>query len=218
MSVKKRVGILISGRGSNMRALIEAARGPDYPAEIVLVVSNVASAPGLTFAREAGVATAVIGHKAFDTREAFDAAITDELRAANVGLICNAGFMRLHSAAFVQHWSGRQLNIHPSLLPSFRGLHPQRQALDAGVRISGCTVHFVSEEVDAGAIVAQGAVPVLASDNVERLSARILALEHQLYPLALSLVAGGAVGFEYGKALTVTSGTTALFPNSLIKH
>jgi phosphoribosylglycinamide formyltransferase-1 len=192
MTIRKRVGVLISGRGSNLASLIEAAREPGYPAEIVLVLSNKADALGLVRAKEAGIATRVISHKGFASREDFDAAITGALKGARVDLVCNAGFMRLHSASFVRAWSGRQLNIHPSLLPAFRGLHPQAQALTAGVRLSGATVHFVSEEMDAGPIIAQGAVPVLPGDTEEALSARILAMEHRLYPLALRLVASGA--------------------------
>jgi phosphoribosylglycinamide formyltransferase-1 len=196
MTGRKRVGVLISGRGSNLASLIEAARAPGYPAEIVLVLSNRADAFGLTRAREARIATQVIPHKGFPSREDFDAAITRGLKDARVDLVCNAGFMRLHSGAFVREWSGRQLNIHPSLLPSFRGLHPQARALEAGVRIAGATVHFVSEDMDAGPFVAQGAVPVLPGDDEDTLSARILALEHRLYPFALRLVASGAAWLE----------------------
>jgi len=201
MSSKKRVGVLISGRGSNLASLIEAAREEAFPAEIVLVISNKADALGLVRAREAGIGTAVIDHKPFKSREAFDAALTQALKEARVDLICNAGFMRLHSASFVREWCGRQLNIHPSLLPAFRGLHPQAQALEAGVRIAGASVHFVSEEMDAGPIIAQGAVPVLPGDDEEVLSARILGMEHQLYPLALRLVASGAARLEGGRAV-----------------
>ncbi len=199
MTIRKRVGVLISGRGSNLASLIEAARAPDYPAEIVLVLSNKADAFGLVRAQEAGIQTRVISHKGFAGREAFDAAITEALKEARVDLVCNAGFMRLHSAAFVREWSGRQLNIHPSLLPAFRGLRPQARALEAGVRVSGATVHFVSEEMDAGPIIAQGAVPVLPEDTEEALSARILGMEHRLYPLALRLVASGAAWLENGR-------------------
>jgi phosphoribosylglycinamide formyltransferase-1 len=198
MTNRKRVGVLISGRGSNLASLIEAASEPDYPAEIVLVLSNKADAFGLVRAREAGIATCVIGHKGFASREGFDAALSHALKDARVDLVCNAGFMRLHSAAFVCEWSGRQLNIHPSLLPAFRGLKPQARALEAGVRISGATVHFVSAEMDAGPIIAQGAVPVLPGDDEDALSARILAMEHRLYPLALRLVASGAARLKDG--------------------
>lgn len=199
MTIRKRVGVLISGRGSNLASLIEASREPSYPAEIVLVLSNKADAYGLVRAKEAGIATRVVSHKGFPSREEFDAVITDALKEARVDLVCNAGFMRLHSAAFVREWSGRQLNIHPSLLPAFRGLHPQARALEAGVRVSGATVHFVSEEMDAGPIIAQGAVPVLPDDTEDALSARILAMEHRLYPMALKLVASGAAWLDNGR-------------------
>jgi phosphoribosylglycinamide formyltransferase 1 len=191
MSGRKRVGVLISGRGSNLASLIDATRAPGYPAEIVLVLSNKEDAPGLARAKAAGIDTRVISHKGFPGREPFDAALTQALEEAGAGLVCNAGFMRLHSPAFVREWHGRQLNIHPSLLPAFRGLRPQARALEAGVRVSGATVHFVSEEMDAGPIVAQGAVAVLPGDDEAALSARILAMEHRLYPLALELVASG---------------------------
>ena len=199
MTSRKRVGVLISGRGSNLASLIEAQRAPDYPAEIVLVVSNKAGALGLVRAEEAGIPTRVISHKDFASREEFDAVITGALKDARVELVCNAGFMRLHSAAFVREWHGRQLNIHPSLLPAFRGLRPQARTLEEGVRVSGATVHFVSEEMDAGPIIAQGVAPVLPQDTEETLSARILAVEHRLYPLALKLVAGGAAWLDNGR-------------------
>jgi phosphoribosylglycinamide formyltransferase 1 len=199
MTTRKRVGILISGRGSNMAALIEAARAPDYPAEVVLVVCNRPGAPGLERAQAAGIKTVVIDHKGFPGREAFDAAVEAALLAEGVDVVCHAGFMRIQSEAFAARWIGRQLNIHPSLLPSFKGLEPQRQALDAGVRISGCTVHFVTPELDSGPIVAQAAVPVLAGDTVETLAERILTAEHRLYPLALHLVASGRAHLQDGK-------------------
>ncbi|MBJ7534227.1 phosphoribosylglycinamide formyltransferase [Rhodomicrobium vannielii ATCC 17100] len=192
---KKRVGVLISGRGSNLVSLIEAARAPDFPAEIVLVLSNKADAGGLQRAVDAGIATRVISHKGL-SRVALDEAMVAALNEAGVEIVCNAGFMRLHSPVFVRAWHGRQLNIHPSLLPSFRGLHPQQRAIDAGARIAGATVHFVSEEMDAGPIIAQGAVPVLPTDDEDALSARILAMEHRLYPLALRLVASGEARLE----------------------
>ena len=197
--MKKRVGILISGRGSNMMALIEAARAAGYPAEIVIVISNRADAPGLERARGAGIQALVIDHKGFATREDFDAAVETALHAAGVDLVCQAGFMRIQSAAFATRWLGRQLNIHPSLLPSFKGLRPQQQALEAGVRIAGCTVHFVAAELDAGPIVAQAAVPVLCGDTAETLAERILTAEHKLYPLALQLVAAGEAVLEGGR-------------------
>ena len=199
--MKKRVGILISGRGSNMMALIEAARAPGYPAEVAVVISNRPDVPGMQRAREAGIKALVVDHKGFATREDFDTAVEAALREAGVDLVCQAGFMRIQSAAFADRWLGRQLNIHPSLLPSFRGLRPQQQALDAGVRIAGCTVHFVTAELDAGPIVAQAAVPVLPDDTAETLAERILTAEHKLYPLALQLVAAGEAVLEGGRVV-----------------
>jgi phosphoribosylglycinamide formyltransferase 1 len=192
---KKRVAVLISGRGSNMTALIEAAKADDYPAAIVLVVSNVPDAAGLQRARAEGIATAVVDHRPFgDDREAFERALDAELHRHRVDLICLAGFMRLFSKNFVERWSGRMLNIHPALLPQFKGLHTHRRALAAGVKEHGATVHFVVPEMDAGPIVAQEAVPVLAGDTEASLAARVLAVEHRLYPQALRLVAEGRVG------------------------
>jgi phosphoribosylglycinamide formyltransferase-1 len=194
--MKRRVGILISGRGSNMMALVEAARAADYPAEIAAVISNVPEAAGLAWAKAHGVPSGAIDHKAYSSREAFDAAVHETLTDLGVDLIALAGFMRIQSAGFVERWQGRQLNIHPSLLPLFKGLHPHRQALDAGVKITGCTVHFVTAEMDSGPIVAQAAVPVLEGDTAERLADRILAEEHKLYPEALALVASGRASIE----------------------
>lgn len=191
MSEPRRVGILISGRGSNMKALIEAAARPGYPARIVTVISNRADAAGLAAADAAGIGTLVLPHKDYPDRAAFDAALDEALRAERVEIVCLAGFMRLFTAEFVERWRGRMLNIHPSLLPSFPGLHPQLQALDAGVRFSGCTVHFVTPVMDSGPIVAQAAVPVHPGDTAETLEARILEAEHRLYPMALMLVATG---------------------------
>ena len=199
--MKKRVGILISGRGSNMMALVEAARAPDYPAEIALVVSNRPDAAGLARAQSAGIRTLTIDHKGYASREAFDGAVEAALEDAGAELVCHAGFMRIQSAAFAGRWLGRQLNIHPSLLPAFKGLHPHQQALDAGVRISGCTVHFVTPELDSGPIVAQAAVPVHPLDTPAALADRILAVEHRLYPLALRLVATGAVRLEGARVI-----------------
>jgi phosphoribosylglycinamide formyltransferase-1 len=199
---RKRTAILISGRGTNMLSLIEAARAPDYPAGIVLVISNRPAAPGVERARTHGVKTQVIDHTAYSSRETVDAAVEQALIAHGIELVCQAGFMRIQSAAFAERWLGRQLNIHPSLLPSFKGLHPHQQALDAGVRISGCTVHFVTPELDAGPIVAQAAVPVHENDTATTLEARILQVEHKLYPHALRLVASGAARLE-GKRVVV---------------
>jgi phosphoribosylglycinamide formyltransferase-1 len=199
--MKKRVAILISGRGSNMMALVEAARGGDYPAEVVSVISSRPEAPGLAWARSQGLASRAIDHKAYASREAFDGAIDDALSEAGADLVALAGFMRIQSPGFVRKWLGRQLNIHPSLLPLFKGLHPQRQALQAGVRISGCSVHFVTEEMDAGPIVAQAAVAVHEGDTEDALAERILVAEHRLYPQALSLVASGRARLENGRVM-----------------
>ena len=199
--MNKRVAILISGRGSNMMALVEAARASDYPADIALVISNRPDARGLQRARTAGIRSLIVDHKAYATREAFDAAVEAVLVDNGIELVCQAGFMRIQSSAFATRWLGRQLNIHPSLLPLFKGLHPQQQALDAGVRISGCTVHFVAAELDSGPIIAQAAVPVLADDTPQTLAERILVAEHRLYPFALRQVASGATRLVGGRVL-----------------
>ena len=191
--------MLISGRGSNMASLIAAAKAPGYPAEIALVLSNRSEAPGLARAADAGIATAVVDHKTYPEREAFERALDHELRAHRVELLCLAGFMRILTPWFIGRWLGRMLNVHPSLLPLFKGLHTHRRALDEGVRIHGCTVHFVTPELDSGPIVAQAAVPVLPSDTEETLRARVLRQEHALYPLALSLVASGRVRLRQGR-------------------
>jgi phosphoribosylglycinamide formyltransferase-1 len=189
---KKRVAVLISGRGSNMSALIEAATAPDYPAEIVLVVSNRPDASGLGRARQAGIETAVVDHRPFgENREDFERAIDAHLTAHRVDLICLAGFMRLFTPWLVTRWRGRMLNIHPALLPQFKGLHTHRRALDAGVTRHGATVHFVGPEMDEGPIIAQDSVAVLEGDTEESLAARVLEVEHRLYPKALRLVAEG---------------------------
>jgi phosphoribosylglycinamide formyltransferase 1 len=193
---RKRVGVLISGRGSNLQALIDATQAPGYPAEIVLVISNVPSAQGLARAEAAGIPTRTINHKDFASREGFDAALTGALEEAGVELLCNAGFMRLHSEGFVRHWWNRHLNIHPSLLPAFKGLRTHARVLEEGAQLTGCTVHFVRPELDSGPIVAQAEVPVLDGDTPESLAARVLAAEHRLYPHALRLVASGAVRVE----------------------
>jgi phosphoribosylglycinamide formyltransferase-1 len=186
---RKRVAILISGRGSNMRTLIEAARAPDFPGEIVLVVSSRMEADGLGVARELGIETALVDQVHYRRenrdREAYDAELHHVLTRANVEFVCLAGFMRILSADFVRKWEGRIVNIHPSLLPAFRGLKPQRQALEAGVTVTGCTVHHVVPELDAGPAIAQAEVPVLDGDTEATLSARILEAEHKLYPVAL---------------------------------
>ena len=191
MTPRVQVAVLISGRGSNMASLIEAAHAPGYPAEIVLVLSNRQDAGGLDVARGAGIATAVVPHRAYPDRAAFDAALDRELKARDVDLVCLAGFMRILTDAFVARWSGRMINIHPSLLPAFRGLDTHARALAAGVVEHGCTVHYVVPELDAGPVVAQARVPVLPGDTAERLAARVLAEEHRLYPEALAEVARG---------------------------
>jgi phosphoribosylglycinamide formyltransferase-1 len=195
--MKRRVAILISGRGSNMAALIEASKEEAFPAEIVVVISNRADAGGLEKAKSSGIPTLTIESKPFGAdRAAFEAVLQSALDEHRVDLICLGGFMRLLTAAFVQRWYGRMLNIHPSLLPSFPGLEPQAQALRAGVKISGATVHFVIPETDAGPILMQGAVAVRDDDTPETLGARILEIEHRIYPDALRLVASGQVRLE----------------------
>jgi len=198
---KKRVGVLISGRGSNLQALIDACAAPDFPAEIVLVLSNVPDAYGLERARKADIPTTVIRHRDYPTREAFDAAMDAELRKAGVEFVCLAGFMRLLGAEFVRAWQGRIVNIHPSLLPSFKGLNVHEQALTAGVRISGCTVHYVIPELESGPAIVQAAVPVEHGDTAETLAARVLEAEHRIYPEALRLVAEERVRLENGRAV-----------------
>ncbi|MGD1037626.1 MAG: phosphoribosylglycinamide formyltransferase [Roseiarcus sp.] len=194
MTARAQVAILISGRGSNMAALIEAARAPDFPAQIALVLSNSRDAGGLALAREAGIATEIVESRNFPGREAFEAAVQQRLAAHRIDLICLAGFMRILSAPFVESWRGRMLNIHPSLLPNLRGLHTHQRALAAGLEEHGCTVHFVESELDAGPIVAQARVPVLPGDDADALAARVLVEEHKLYPTALAQVAAGLVG------------------------
>lgn len=196
-----RTAILISGRGSNMVALIEAAKAPDFPAEIALVISNIEGAGGLARAAEAGIATKVIAHQGL-TREAFDAQLDAALNEAGIELVCLAGFMRILSDGFARKWDGRVLNIHPSLLPAFKGMHVHEQALAAGVKVSGCTVHFVVPELDAGPIIEQTCVPVLADDTPDTLAARILEQEHRIYPEALKLVADGTVMLKDGRAVS----------------
>src|SRR6266446_2914630 len=198
-----RVGVLISGRGSNLQALIDAAADPGYPAEIVLVISNRPEAQGMQRAAQVGIAHQTVAER---DRAAFAAAADSALKQHGVELVALAGFMRLLDAGFVESWHDRMINIHPSLLPAFPGLHPQRQALAAGVRFSGCTVHFVRVEVDTGPIIAQAVVPVHDDDDEERLSARILAAEHRLYPLALRLHAEGRLRID-GNRVSVAGGT-----------
>jgi phosphoribosylglycinamide formyltransferase-1 len=198
---KLKVGVLISGRGSNLAALIDAAMADDYPAEIVCLVSNVADAPGLKIAASSGIATATISHKGFADRESFDRVVSAELEKHDVELVVLAGFMRIQSPWFSAHWRNRIINIHPSLLPAFPGLRVQQRAIEAGVRISGCTVHFVTAELDAGPIIAQAAVPVLLEDTTESLSARILRQEHRLYPMVVRWFAEGRISLVEGRVV-----------------
>ena len=191
MSEKIPIGILISGRGSNMSALLEACRGKDYPCRPVLVVSNLSDAGGLKLAQDAGVPTCIINHERFSDRENFEAKLDKTLKDVGAHILCNAGFMRVLTEKFTEQWHDRHLNIHPSLLPSFPGTCSHEQALASGVRITGCTVHYVRTEVDAGPVIAQAATSIRPDDTVETLSARVLRLEHQLYPYALKLVAQG---------------------------
>ena len=186
-----KTAILISGRGSNMQALVDAAAEPEYPAEIVRVISNVPGAGGLERAAEAGIATKAIDHRDFDGRAPFEDALHAELIEAGVELVCLAGFMRLLTADFVERWLDRMINIHPSLLPSYKGLHTHERVLAEGVRFTGCTVHFVRPAMDAGPIIVQAAVPVLPDDDADTLAARVLSAEHRCYPHALRLVAEG---------------------------
>lgn len=199
--MRKKVGVLVSGRGSNLQALLDACAAPDFPAEIVLVISNIPGVYALERAAKAGVATEVIPHKQFPSREAFDAAMDERLRAAGVEIVCLAGFMRLLSTGFVTGWKDRLINIHPALLPSFKGLHTHQRALEAGVKLHGCTVHLVTPDLDDGPILVQAAVPVLPGDTADTLAARVLEQEHQAYPQALRLLADGRVTVEGNRAV-----------------
>ena len=189
---RKRTAVLISGRGSNMGALISAAMAPSYPAEIALVISNRADAKGLERAEEFGIATTVVDHTGFSgDREAFEKAVDEVLKEHRIDLVALAGFMRILTPYLVNAWSGRMINIHPALLPSFKGLATHERALEEGVKLHGATVHFVSSEMDDGPIIVQGAVPVLDHDAPDTLAARVLDVEHKIYPKALELVATG---------------------------
>ena len=200
---KRRVAILISGRGSNMTALIEAAKAKDFPADIVLVVSNIAGAAGLARASEAGIATATVESKPFGKdREAFERKLQDTLVSHNIEIVCLAGFLRLLTPWFVKQWDGRMINIHPALLPSYKGLHTHERALADGVKIHGATVHFVVPEMDSGPIIMQGAVAVRDDDTPDLLAARVLEIEHQIYPDSLRLVASGRTRIENGHCKT----------------
>ncbi len=194
-----RTGVLISGRGSNLQALLDAAASADFPAEIVCVISNRPGAGGLARAEAAGVTALTVDHKAFESREAFEDALHRALEQQGVELVCLAGFMRLLTPGFVNRWTGRMINIHPSLLPSFKGVDTHQRALDAGVKLTGASVHFVSAEMDAGPIIGQAAIPVLPGDDADALAARVLAAEHQLYPECLRQVASGEARLEDGR-------------------
>ncbi|SDO82698.1 phosphoribosylglycinamide formyltransferase-1 [Filomicrobium insigne] len=207
--VKKRVGVLISGRGSNMMSLVEAAKAPDYPAEIVVVVSNRPEAPGLAWAKDRGIPTIALDHRTFRSREEFDDQLHRLLLAARVEIVACAGFMRLMTPELVANWHNRMINIHPSLLPCFKGLHTHERALAAGVRISGCTVHAVRHEMDTGPILGQAAVCVAANDTAESLAARVLAAEHKLYPQILRLFASDQILLDENAVITKHS-----FPES----
>lgn len=208
-----KLGVLISGRGSNLKALIEACSADDYPAEIAVVICNNPGAAGIAHAEAADIPVQVINHRDYDSRDAFDTALDAALKNAGVELLCNAGFMRILTDGFVESWKNRQLNIHPSLLPSFKGLHVHERVIEAGVRITGATVHFVRPEMDEGPIVAQVAVPVLPDDTPETLDARVLAAEHTLFPMAVRLVAEGKARVQGERVvITGTKGQTETGP------
>ncbi len=198
---RKRTAILISGRGSNMSSLIAAARSPDFPAEIALVLSNRPDAPGLATAKSQGIATAAVDHKIYAGREAFEGSLQAMLDAHYIDFICLAGFMRLLTASFVERWRGRMINIHPAILPSYKGLHTHERALADGVKLHGCTVHYVVPEMDSGPIIAQAAVPVLDYDTPQTLGARVLAQEHVIYPLALELATSERVWLDGNRVI-----------------
>ncbi len=190
---KLKLCVLISGRGSNLQSLIDACAANDYPAEIALVISNIDGVQGLERASNAGIPTTVVSHRDFRSRESFDASLTETISRLDVDLLCLAGFMRILSDGFVEHWQDRLVNIHPSLLPSFKGLDVQQRAIDAGVRFSGCTVHYVRSDMDCGPIIVQAVVPVLGDDDEDALARRILEQEHIIYPLAVRMIAQGRV-------------------------
>ncbi len=189
---RMKIGVLISGRGSNLEALIKATQAADYPAEIVLVISNRPGAKGLEHAHAGGIASQVIDHTAYADRATFEQALDKALRAKGVELVCLAGFMRILNADFVNAWHNRLINVHPSLLPAYKGLHTHQRVIEDGARLTGCTVHFVRPETDDGPIIIQAAVPVLTDDTEETLAARVLAYEHKVYPEAVRLIAEGA--------------------------
>jgi phosphoribosylglycinamide formyltransferase-1 len=188
-AARLKIAVLISGRGSNLKALIEACAAPDYPAEIALVISNVADAGGLAHARAASIPTAIVPHKDYPSRDAFDSAMEKRLIESGVELVCFAGFMRILTDGFVRAWQGRLINIHPSLLPAYKGTHVHERVLAAGEKLSGCTVHYVTPELDSGPTILQATVPVQPGDTPDSLAARVLEAEHTLYPQAVKMVA-----------------------------
>jgi phosphoribosylglycinamide formyltransferase 1 len=207
---KLRLGVQISGRGSNLQALIDACRDPEFPAEIAIVISNVPSVHGLTRAEDAHIATRVIPHKDFPTREAFEEALDTAHRNMGVDLICNAGFMRIITPYLVGRWRGKMINIHPSLLPDFPGLHTHKKAIEAHKAFAGCTVHYVEEGVDSGAIILQAKVPVLKGDTEDVLAARVLEAEHKIYPLSVRFIADGDVRYDKGSVIRSEKAKAAL--------
>jgi phosphoribosylglycinamide formyltransferase-1 len=207
---RTRVAVLISGRGSNLKALIEGSRRPGAAYEIALVASNRPDAGGLAIAAEASIPTVVVDHKAFDGRETFEQALDQQLNEADVRLVCLAGFMRVLTPWFVERWRDHLLNIHPSLLPAFKGLNTHVRALDAGVRVHGCTVHLVRPELDDGPIVLQGVVPVLEGDTEKSLAARVLEVEHRAYPQALALIASARARLVDGRVTIEDGGADGL--------
>ncbi|AOK47847.1 MULTISPECIES: phosphoribosylglycinamide formyltransferase [Burkholderia] len=211
----KKLVILISGRGSNMEAIVRACAREGWPAEVAAVISNRPGAAGLEFAASHGIATAVVDHRAFDSRDSFDAALAAEIDRFGPDLVVLAGFMRILTPAFVARYEGRMLNIHPSLLPSFKGIHTHQQALDAGVALHGASVHFVIPELDSGAIVAQAAVPVVAGDDAAALAARVLAAEHALYPRAVRWFVEGKLRLEAGRAVVAPDEARWLFADAI---
>ena len=193
---KLRVGVLISGRGSNLKALIDATQIPTFPAQVVCVISNIQNAGGLDHAQAANIAHHTVSHKDYQGRDEFDAALTDILEVAQIDLVCLAGFMRILSPGFARHWHGRLINIHPSLLPAYKGLDVHRRMIEDSAKIAGCTVHYVTEDMDAGPIIGQRAVPIVANDTPDTLAARILAEEHILYPDCVRMIADGTMTME----------------------
>ena len=214
---KLKLCVLISGRGSNLQSLIDACAANDYPAEIALVISNIDGVQGLERASNAGIPTTVVSHRDFRSRESFDASLTETISRLDVDLLCLAGFMRILSDGFVEHWQDRLVNIHPSLLPSFKGLDVQQRAIDAGVRFSGCTVHYVRSDMDCGPIIVQAVVPVLGDDDEDALARRILEQEHIIYPLAVRMIAQGRVTIKDERVIVdaaAPGGSVLLNPGS----